>query len=202
MSMYAKVMELLDFAHSRRNMVQGSTGGGMATVTTAGLTKAMLQDLTDVDILNFALTLEHLEARMYQDMLAANVLTGKELGYFQTFGGHESTHVDALTQALSAAGATPVAAQASYNFPAFNDRGAILNFAKLAEDTGVGAYQGAAALIDNKDYLAAAGSIVQVEARHATIMNILIGGKAVPDAFTKSLTVQQVLDIVGPVLGS
>ena len=52
-----------------------------------------------------------------------------------------------------------------------NNRKAILDFAKVAEDLGVGAYQGAAAAIANKDYLAGAGSIVQVEARHAAIVN-------------------------------
>jgi len=202
MSIYEKVVELLDFSRSRVNMVQGSTAGNLSMTNAAGLAKAMLQDLSDVDILQFALTLEHLEARMYKDMLAANVLTGKEKSYFEAFGSHEAAHVDALVKGLSAVGATPVAAQANYNFPSFGNRGDILNFAKLAEDTGVGAYQGAAALIDNKDYVAVAGSIVQVEARHATIVNILIGGKAVPDAFTASLTVPQVLEIVNPVLGA
>lgn len=139
---------------------------------------------------------------MYRRMLATNILSGKEKGYFELFGSQESAHVDALTAALQKAGVTPVAAKASYNFPTFNNRGDILNFAKLAEDTGVGAYQGAAALIDNKDYLAVAGSIVQVEARHAAIMNLLSGIQPVPDAFTKSLSVPQVLEIVNPVLGS
>lgn len=202
MSMYEKVFELLDFAHSRQNLVQGSTTGNIAMTNTAGLAKAMTQGLTDVDILQFALTLEHLEARMYKDMLATNILTGKELTYFQNFGAAEAAHVDALTSALSAAGAQPVQAKASYNFPAFNNRGDILNFAKVAEDIGVGAYQGAAAAISNKAYLAAAGSILQIEARHATVINILIGTDPVPAAFTSSLTVQQVLDKVNPVLGS
>lgn len=199
--MYTKVLELFDFAQSRKNYVQGSTGG-LAAVTPAGLARVFAQELTDVDIIQFALTLEHLEARMYKDMLATNILTGKELGYFQSFGGHEAAHVDALTNALSAAGVTPVSAKESYNFPAFNNRGDILNFAKIAEDIGVGAYQGAAALIDNKDYLAVAGSIVQVEARHAAIINLLSGIAPVPAAFTPSLTVQQVLDKVNPILGA
>ena len=164
--------------------------------------KVLAQELTDVDILQFALTLEHLEARMYKDMLAANILTGKEKGYFESFGHAEAAHVDALVKALSGLGVKPVEAKASYNFPAFTSREAILNFAKLAEDTGVGAYQGAAALIKEKAYLAAAGSILQVEARHATIMNILLGLDPVPAAFTSSLTVQEVLDIVNPVLGA
>ena len=92
-------------------------------------------------------------------------------------------------------------ALASYQFPAFDSRKAILDFAKVAEDTGVGAYQGAAAAIDNKDYLAAAGSIVQVEARHAAIVNLLMGIDPVPAAVTPSLTIDQVLQVVGPIMG-
>lgn len=200
--MYTKVNELLDFALSRRNYVAGTLAGGVAALATPiGLGRAFAQGMNDVDILQFALTLEHLEARMYQDMLATNILTGKEMQYFQSFGAHEAAHVDALTSALSAAGADPVTAQDSYNFPAFNNRGDILNFARTAEELGVGAYQGAAPAISNADYLAAAGSIVQVEARHAAIVRILIGAQPAPAGVTSSLTVDQVLQTVNPILG-
>lgn len=204
MSMNEKLAELLDFARSRRNHVAGSTNSGnFASVSAIGLGRTFAQELTDVDILQFALTLEHLESRMYNDMLATNILTGKEMQYFQSFGRHEADHVTALTDVLNGLGETPVAALESYNFPPFNNRGDILNFAKTAEDIGVGAYQGAAAAISNKDYLAAAGSIVQVEARHAAIVNLLIGsGSPVPAAFTESQTVDQVLAQVNPILGN
>lgn len=204
MKMNERLEELIDFAHSRRNVVRGSVAvaGALGISTNVGLGRAFAQGLSDLDILNFALTLEHLESRMYNEMLAKNILIGKELQYFTSFGQAEAAHVTAITDTITKLGGTPVAAKASYNFPAFNNRGDILNFAKIAEDTGVGAYQGAAAAITNKDILAAAGSIVQVEARHAAILNLLIGtGQPVPDAFTKSLTIDQVLQIVNPVLG-
>ena len=205
MNMNEKVLELFDFAQSRRNFVKGSVAiaGGLGIVGSTGLSKAFAQGLTDLDILNFALTLEHLESRMYADMLAKNILTGKELTYFTNFGAAEAAHVQAIAGTITKLGGTPVAAKASYNFPAFTNRGDILNFAKIAEDIGVGAYQGAAAAIKNKDVLAAAGSIVQLEARHAAIMNLLIGLDApVPDAFTKSQTVAEVLAKVTPILGA
>lgn len=203
MSIQNAVAELFDFAFARRNVVQGSmpnSAPGLASPT--GLGRAFAQELTDTDILQFALGLEHLEARMYEDMLAANILTGKEMAYFQSFGSHEAAHVTALTDALVAAGASPVQAQSSYNFPAFDSRQAILDFARIAEETGVGAYQGAAAAIENKDYLAAAGSIVQVEARHAAVVRMLLGQKPVPAATTPSLTIDEVNAIVGPIVGS
>ncbi|MEZ4870183.1 MAG: ferritin-like domain-containing protein [Caldilineaceae bacterium] len=201
MNINAKVNELFDFALSRRTSVRGSVAGGtVALATTAGLGRAFAQGLTDTDILQFALTLEHLEARMYAEMLATNILTGKEKSYFTMFGDHEAAHVKAITSTLTQMGATPVAAQSSYNFPPFNNRGDILNFAKMAEDIGVGAYQGAAAAITNKAILAAAGSIVQVEARHAAIINLLSGLDPVPSATTSSLTIDEVNAKVGPVL--
>lgn len=203
MTMYAKVMDLLDVAQGRRNFLRGSmaVAGGLAMVSNVGLGRAFAQELTDLDILQFAMTLEHLEARMYKDMLAANILTGKELTYVTLFGEHEAAHVEALMSTIKSLGTEPVAAQESYSFPAFDSRDAILNFAKVAEDIGVGAYQGAAAAIKNKDILAAAGSIVQVEARHAAIINLLLGLKPVPDAVTASQTVDEVLGKVGPILG-
>ena len=195
--------DLLDFAASRRNFVRGSVAGGsLAVATAAGLGHAFAQQLSDIDILQFALTLEHLEANMYAGMLATNLLTGKEQTYFTSFGGHEAAHVKALTDTLTKLGANPVQANAKYNFPAFDSREAILTFAKTAEDIGVGAYQGAAAAITNKAILAAAGSIVQVEARHAAIVNLLLGLDPVPQPTTASLTIDEVKAKVGPILGS
>lgn len=200
MNLGTKVAELLDFAQSRKTVVRGSYAHNTAGDTVA-LSRGLAQTMSDLDILNFALTLEHLEARMYADMLATNILTGKDMTYFQNFGAAEAAHVTAVTNAIKAAGGTPVAALASYNFPAFDSRDAILKFAKVAEDIGVGAYQGAAAAIKNKDYLAAAGSIVQIEARHAAIVNLLLGQNPVPSAYTSSLTVDEVLAKVNPILG-
>ena len=195
--------DLLDFAASRRNFVRGSVAGGsLAVATAAGLGHAFAQQLSDIDILQFALTLEHLEANMYAGMLATYLLTGKEQAYFTSFGGHEAAHVKALTDTLTKLGANPVQANAKYNFPAFDSREAILTFAKTAEDIGVGAYQGAAAAITNKAILAAAGSIVQVEARHAAIVNLLLGLDPVPQPTTASLTIDEVKAKVGPILGS
>ncbi len=203
MSMAERIWEMLDFANSRTTFVKGSaaSASGTTTLLSADLGRAFAQELTDVDILQFALTLEHLEAAMYRKMLAANILTGKELQYFQSFGQHEAAHVNGLTQGLQAAGVEPAMAMAEYQFPAFDSRQAILDFAKVAEDIGVGAYQGAAAAISNKDYLAVAGSIVQVEARHAAIINLLLGMDPVPAAVTSSLTVDEVLQQVNPILG-
>ena len=52
----------------------------------------------------------------------------------------------------------------------------MLGTADVFENLGVGAYNGAGQLIQNVDYLAAAGSIVSVEARHAATIALLTRG--------------------------
>lgn len=204
MSLTIKVAELFDFAVSRNRLVRGSVAGSTIDPTQPALLgRAFAQGMSDLEILNFALTLEHLEAEMYRQMLAKNILTGQELEYFKSFGEHEAAHVTAITQTIQQLGGTPVKARSSYNFPAFNSRGDILSFARTAEELGVGAYQGAASAITNKDVLAAAGSIVQVEARHAAVVRMLIdAAQAVPAATTASLTPAKVLEVVTPILGA
>lgn len=203
MAVDLQLNDVLDFAFSRRNFVRGSVAGGAVVLATAtGIGQAFAQQLTDVDILQFALTLEHLTARMYADMRATNLLTGKDSTTVESFGAHEAAHVQAISDTLVKLGATPVQAKASYNLPSFDSREAILNFAKLVEDVSVGAYQGAAGAIRDKAILAAAGSIVQVEARHAAIINLLLGLDPVPLPTTAGLTLDEVNSKVGPLLGT
>jgi hypothetical protein len=71
--------------------------------------------------------------------------------------------------------------------------------ARVVEMVGVGAYLGAAALITDPQLLTAAASILTVEARHQTILNILAGSStAIPAAFDLPLRPEQVLAIASP----
>jgi len=71
--------------------------------------------------------------------------------------------------------------------------------ARVVEAVGVGAYLGAAPLLTDPVLLTSAGSILTVEARHQTVLNILSGtGTAVPAAFDIALTPPEVLALAGP----
>jgi hypothetical protein len=70
--------------------------------------------------------------------------------------------------------------------------------ARVVENVGVGAYLGGATLIDDPVLLDAAASILTVEARHQTVLNILSGASAVPSAFDIPLTPSEVLALAGP----
>jgi len=157
----------------------------------------------DLEVLNYALTLEHLENEAYKVINASGKLTGKNVAYLKIIGKHEQDHVDALTAAISKAGGTPVKARKSYNFGALGDlttEAGMLKVAQIMEELGVGAYNGAGIEIMDKGILGVAGQIVQVEARHTGLLRAL---NNVPpaDAFPKALAPADVLKAVTPVLG-
>jgi hypothetical protein len=160
------------------------------------VSRAFAQGGGDVDILNFALTLEYLEAAFYKAGLAKGKLSGQAKKYATEFGDQEQQHVDAITQTIKKLGGKPVAAP-KVAFP-FTDEASFLKLAQVFEDTGVAAYNGAAPMISSKDVLGAAGSIVQIEARHAAAIRSLNGKDPSPAAFDPTLSMQQVLKAVKP----
>jgi hypothetical protein len=197
---------------SRRNFLKG-VGATLTALTVTAVNPvaegrayaaSALQGLTDLDILNFALTLEHLEATFYRMAVASGVLRGPRLiGYLTSIRDHEIAHVNTLTQVIQQLGGTPVRRQAHYNFGSMRNQDVILRTAETLEGVGVGAYTGAAALIKNKaTLLPAAASIEQVEARHYGAIRILRGRNPAPDAFGQVLTVAEVTKAVAPILGS
>jgi hypothetical protein len=153
--------------------------------------------MTDVEILNFALTLEYLESDFYNVKAAELSLGSQARSYAKQFGEQEQDHVEALTKAIKELGGTPVA-KPSFNFPVRNEQ-SFLQLASTFENLGVGAYNGAAPMITEKPILAAAGSIVQVEARHAAAINLLIGKSPTPTgAFDEPKSKSQVLEAAKP----
>ncbi len=153
----------------------------------------------DAEILNFALTLEYLEAAFYNVKGKEVALSGQAKTYAKMFGEQESQHVAALTAAIKQLGGTPVKTP-QFVFPVSGEK-AFLALASVLENTGVGAYNGAAPSISSKDVLASAGSIVQIEARHAAAIDLLIGRSPTPNGgFDVPLTKAEVLAKAGPLI--
>ena len=154
---------------------------------------------SDLDILNFALTLEYLETDFYQVKAKAVGLSGEAKALAASFGAEEAEHVTALTAAIKAGGGKPVA-KPTFAFPVTN-QATFLKLAYTVENLGVGAYNGAGPSLKDKALLAAAGSIVQIEARHAAAIGLLTGQSPVPNGgFDKPLTTKQVLAAAGPLI--
>jgi len=145
---------------------------------------------SDFQILNYALTLEHLEATFYRT--ARRPSNPQIARYIDVVAAHEKTHVDALTAVIENAGGT-AAREATYTFPSFS-----LPFAIVLENTGVHAYLGAAPLVKSSALLLTAASIVTVEARHAAAWMTLNKQNPTLGAFDTGLSMAAVVTAVTP----
>jgi hypothetical protein len=203
---------------SRRGMLTGSlkVAGGAAiamsltTVPSAFSMRSMAaaQEMTsDLDVLNYALTLEHLEYAFYRDGIGlfsfGNDSRGQSIDTnIAAIRDHEGAHVETLASVIADLGGTPVE-EATYDFgDAYTDPMAFMMTAAALENTGVSAYDGAGQFITDPELLTAAGSIVAVEARHASYLNLLTGQIPFPAAFETPLTMDEVLEIAGPFIAS
>jgi rubrerythrin len=163
---------------------------------------------SDVEVLNYALTLEHLENAFYRDGLPQVGDLGTDgFGFsvseqLAAIGAHEAAHVEALTATISQLGGTPVE-EAAYNFEeAVASPEAFLATAMALENTGVSAYNGAGQYISDPVLLQTAGTIVAVEARHASYLNLINNEAPFPAPVDEDLTPDEVLEIAGPFIAS
>jgi hypothetical protein len=190
--------------HTRRNFLKGLAAASVgAAVGSTVLSRKASAQSGDIEIANFALTLELLEGTFYQKALDADVLSDGSVPTVTALRDHEFAHADALTALIEQFGGTPAEAP-EFTFPsdAFSSEASILELAATFEPVGVGAYTGAAPLIKSPDVLAAAASIEVVEGDHVVAINHLLG--VVPPAntaFAEALTMDQVLAAVAPFLG-
>lgn len=152
----------------------------------------------DVAILNYALTLEYLEAAFYAEAVAKGALTGETKTFASTVAGHEAQHVAALSKVLG----SQAVKKPEFNFQGTtSSQSSFQTTAMTLEDTGVKAYLGQAGNIKTPAVLQAAGSILPVEARHAAWIENIIGKGSgnpspAPDAFQPSATMSDVLAAV------
>ncbi|KAI6784650.1 uncharacterized protein J7T54_006696 [Emericellopsis cladophorae] len=179
---------------------------GLAATTLVAavpVTKRMAA-IDDATILNYALTLEHLENTFYREGLAQfSEQDFADAGFdadfvanVKTVAADEADHVNFLTTALTAAGATPVK-ECTYDF-GYNDVKSFLATASILEGVGVSAYLGAAADIMAKSTLTAAGSILTVEARHSAYIRDAIDQAPFAQPFDTPLTYNQVFSLASP----
>lgn len=193
---------------------KAAVGGG--AVLTSGAFLGMLPEVAmgrlsrkqDLAILNFALTLEFLEAAFYKEALQKqNAYPRQEVrDVAALIHAHEQTHVTALKSTIKAFGGKPVRSP-SFDFKGSTDNEqSFIGTALVLENTGVHAYLGQAKRLLSKKLLGAAASIVTIEARHAAAIAVLNGddpynpgkGSITPDgAFDTPRTKKQILAAVG-----
>lgn len=171
--------------------------GKVATDRSLPIYQMMLE--SDIDVLNYALTLEHLEAAFYEHASDYDLGTdgyGNDMNeWIGVIGQHEADHVATLTQVITDLGGMPVE-RAEYDF-GLTDAASFLSTAMVLENVGVAAYDGAGQFIENAELLTAAGSIVAVEARHAAYLNLVNLETPFPAAFETPMTPDEVLEAAG-----
>jgi hypothetical protein len=163
----------------------------------------------DILVFKFADVLEQLESEFYKQALAkfkdndfaAAGFSSSQVAteQFSIIQSDEATHSTVLQAALKSFGEQPITSCKFKFDSALTDVATMAATARVVEAVGVGAYLGAAPLLTDPVLLTSAGSILTVEARHQTVLNILSGtGTAVPAAFDIALTPSEVLALAGP----
>jgi hypothetical protein len=157
----------------------------------------------DIAVLNYALTLERLEADFY--------VTGLQRFGASDFAGfgvstlfdrlrdirdHEVAHVNTLTTVVQGLGGSPVTG-GTFAF-GVTDARSFLRVAQVLENTGVTAYDGAVALIRTPQLQTAGATIATVEARHAAFLNFINGDNPFPSATDTPRTPADILTAIKP----
>ncbi|CAN8095546.1 unnamed protein product [Discula destructiva] len=170
----------------------------------------MALGINDFDVLQFALTLENLEATFYQQGFAAVPqqqfldlgLTQTQVDDLLQIGKSEQAHVSVIQSTLAQMGVQPVQV-CQYDFgDSFASATNMVKTATILEQVGVSAYLGAAPIISMPAVLAAAASIFSVEGRHQSFLRIVAGAAAAPDVFDTPLSPQQVFTLAAPFITS
>jgi hypothetical protein len=165
----------------------GALVGALPAMASAGFAKS------DVAILNYALTLEYLEAAFYAEAVSQGKFSGKTGAFAKVVANHEAAHVAFLKSAVGSAAVK----RPKFDFKGTTtDKAKFLATAQVLEDTGVAAYLGQAGNIKSKKILGAAGAILAVEARHAGWVRDLNNVSGAPGAFQGGQTKAQILSAV------
>ncbi len=171
-----------------------TAGGAVATGALVGASTASAANAGhDTAILNYALTLEYIQAAFYSEAERAGALKGALAQQAQVVGAHERAHVAAFRKVLG----SHAVAKPTFDFRGqTEDPAAFRDTAVAFEDLAVAAYKDQAPLIQGRASLAAAVAIHSVEARHAAWIRRLAGVLPAEKAFDEPLPPRQVKQLV------
>ena len=182
---------------TRADALKRAVVGGSALLAAAalpGAAKAAARGpARDADILNYALTLEYVQAAFYTEAERSRALSARSQKAVDVLGGVERAHVAALKGVLG----NKAVARPTFNFRGVTEKERpFLQTAVAFEDLAVEAYKAQAPLISSRAVLMAAVGIHSVEARHAAWMRHLFGIVPAVRAFDNSASRPKVMRIV------
>lgn len=163
----------------------------------------------DLTLLNFALTLENLEAAFYTQGLSqfsssdfgnsnfiqnfGTLIGGDVYAYLSLIRDQEAQHVRILQSVITGLGGSP-SKPCTYNF-GYKTADDFITIAALLENTGVMAYDGAISSISSASLKTTAATIATVEARHASYINLLTGASPSTASFDTAGTSAAILAV-------
>ena len=180
---------------TRKDFLLGTLAGGGAALAALVLAEpGRAASKSDVAILNYALTLEYLQAAFYTEAERRKALrTPLARQTTRVLGAVERAHVKALQDALGAA----AVARPSFDFRGTTeDEDAFIKTAVAFEDLGTAAYKGQAHRLESPALLAAAVSIHSVEARHAAWIRYLAGAPPASSALDEAKSMAETRRLV------
>ncbi len=178
---------------SRAGFLGASLGASLTLLGLGAVNADARQSASDLDILNYALTLEYLQAAFYTEAERMKALRGRTERAAQTVGAVERAHVKAFHDLLGG----KAVKRPSFDFQGVTEKPqAFLKTAVAFEDLAVAAYKGQATNLKADSALAAAVAIHSVEARHAAWMRYLFGANPARSAFDQPSSKQEVTQIV------
>jgi hypothetical protein len=178
-----------------RGRLLGMTLAGAGTIALARATRAGAAGLSasDVDILNYALVLEYLQASFYTEAERSGALTGKTAQAARVVGATERAHVKAFLDLLK----SQAVKRPTFDFQGTTEQQRpFLKTAVALEDLAVAAYKGQAPKLKSNAVLAAAVGIHSVEARHAAWMRALFGVTPAVNAFDQPASRSSINQVV------
>lgn len=222
-------------AHLRRDFMRGITAAAGAATAAKFLTAQTgtpASVASDISILNYALTLELLEATFYTQGLTRfssadfaqaefyrNLRTASAVSATPPVSGATDTGLvqdiyaylvlirDHEQQHVRTLSTTVQSLGGTPVTPPtfqfpYNTVDEFIALAATLENTGVAAYNGAIAMISSSALITASATIATVEARHASYLNRLRGMVPFPDAFDAGKTMAEILAIAAPFIAA
>ena len=190
----AETRSRADHAMSRRSLLGlALIGTGAIAAARAPAAAAAGLSASDMDILNYALVLEYLQASFYTEAERSGALSGKTAEAARIVGATERAHVKAFRKLLG----SKAVQRPTFDFQGTTEQQRpFLKTAVAFEDLAVAAYKGQAPKLQSNDVLAAAVGIHSVEARHAAWMRELFGITPAVHAFDQPASRASINQIV------
>jgi hypothetical protein len=196
---------------SRRRLLGGgavlAASALVARTSEESLLVVLAQDASpfadDLEVLNFALAVEHMAHAFFRDgrgqfALGVDGYGNDIASRLNSIRKHEAVHIEMLTQVVAGLGGTP-ASEMPYDF-GYTDAGSFLATAAAITSTGLMAYDCAGRFLGDRGLITAAASIAAVEARHSAYLNLVIGASPAPMALEPTRDPDEIRDLVGQYL--